>query len=611
MAIDYRMYEQQGIRERESMKRLTVFLFAVIAAGAVAASPALAQSMRAELSSSEAELGEVLDLYVTLVNPSQASAPAPPETNDFEIRLVSVVPSQNSRMTIIGDKVSQEQSYTYRYTVRPLREGNLLLPQFTYQEKGRTLVTRPLRVTVGKSSAGPFVICEIESDHEVAYIGQPINLRLKIYIRKFMQAGYGTLDANTTWSLRDKNSTSWGIFSDVNQVPSVQQVRRPDDDGVEREFYVYTLELTAYPTKAGSFDFGDIEFVYQYPVLLARTMLGYQLERARRISARPIAPNLTVQPIPTEGRPPEYNGAVGVYAIFTTAKPTEIPVGDPITLSLSIRGSGSLERLMPPRLDQVEALKKDFEIAADIPAGRVEGDRKVFNVTIRPLREDVRQIPAIPLSYFNPRSQRFETATSRPIPIKVLPAIRLALPASPDAGPAIGAGALTPLVETTGGLFPNYTDPTMVLADQTSEIGPATWCLLAALPLIYLVTCLVQARSARFRNNEALRRRSQAFAIARNALSGAVATRPGQVRAALLGYIADCCNVPAGGLTRAEAVRLASAGGLPPDFAARLDALVEQLEFAEYGGGAAAGDVAEASAQALELIAEMEKRGFR
>ena len=42
-------------------------------------------------------------------------------------------------------------------------------------------------------------------------------------------------------------------------------------------------------------------------------------------------------PPPEEGRPPFYAGAVGRYDLRVTAKPTEVAVGDPITVQLEIR----------------------------------------------------------------------------------------------------------------------------------------------------------------------------------------------------------------------------------------------------------------------------------
>lgn len=580
-------------------------IVAALAALAAAADPAFAQSLRAELSSEEAEVGESLELQVTVVNPTQAGAPVPPRTADFQIRPVSAPPTQSSRVNIVNGVMTQEVSYTYRFRVQPVRTGNLILPPFTVKDGSRTLSTRPIRVSVGQAVSGPHVSCEIETPGKVAYVGQSVTVALRIKIRKFRQQNFLSLRAEDMWSLRDGQACSWGIFADPNASIGVQEVREPDENGIERECFVFTIETTTYPNKVGPFEFGEIEFVYKYPIQISRTMLGYQLERSRRLSVKPEKPEFTVRSVPRKDRPPSYNGAIGTFTMTASARPTEMPVGDPITLALSIRGASGLQRLTPPRLERVEELIRDFEVSSDIPGGTIEGDRKVFNVTIRPLREDVKEIPALPLSYFNPRSERFETTLSRPIPIRVLPAVKLALP-EPQQGPALpGVGVLAPLVETTEGLLPNYRDPALLLADQTATVGAGTWTVLAGMPVLYFAAWLGHARTVRLRTNQALRRRSQALAGARRRLSAA-STGPGEIRAALLGYIADCCNVPAGGLTRADALRLSLDHGAGAESVARLDALLEQLEYAEFGGGAAVADASEARA----LIDELEQGSF-
>jgi hypothetical protein len=572
------------------------------------ADAARAQEIRAEVANDQVEMGEVVDVYVSIVNPKQASAPAPPNTRDFDIRINPNPPSVSNNISIINGRTTQQSTYTYRYTARPLRPGNLVIPPFRYQEAGKTLSSRPITISVGRAVSGPWVDCEIVAGKKTVFIGQPVDLTLSIYIRQFQQAGFGTMNLNDMWKLQD-GATSLGVFADGTVAPQVQQVRRNDDSGVPRDFYRYDVMTTIYPNKSGPLDLGRIEFIYNYPVQLGRNLFGYSVERSRQVIGAPKMPELLVKPIPTEGRPPDYSGAIGEYSIITSAKPTDVPVGDPITLTMLVRGQGSLDRLTAPRLDRVESLTKDFEVSGDVPAGEIVGDRKQFVLTIRPLRESVKVIPAIPFSYFNPKSERFETALSRPIAIDVRPAQRLAMPDSAQGGASPGAGVLAPLVETTEGLLANFDDPEEILASQSTSIGPLAWIVLLAMPAAYLVTWFVHRRSERYRHNQALRRRSMALATAKKALSANGESASGDIRAALLGYVADCCNVPAGGLTRNDAVRLAREKGVNDDLVSRLDETLENLEFAQYGGGVSA--VQDGAALASQLVSELDRAGLR
>src|SRR5947208_5053809 len=103
------------------------------------------------------------------------------------------------------------------------------------------------------------------------------------------------------------------------------------------------------------------------------------------------------------------------------------------------------------------------------------------------------------MSFFDPQTGAFDTAHSRAIQIKVVPAER----ASPRLDAGDGDGRSAELVETTEGLLANYADAEAALADQTVRLGPATWGVLAGLPMVYAGTVVMQRRSARYRSDEA------------------------------------------------------------------------------------------------------------
>lgn len=603
---EIRITNYERLRPRASVIRhLTFFIFLLLAVAA----PVRAQMLTAEISSDEAVVGESLTVSVTVSNPSQTGAPTPPESDDFEIRLLNVLPSRSQRVSVINGRMTQQTDYTYQFSAKPLHAGTLTLGRFTLRDNGRAYVTRPLRVTVRADQSTQNVWAEITAKRDVAYVGQPVVLTYQIWIRQYNQPGLGMLDVSNTWNLKDAQATTWGVFSQTDITrPQYASQAREVEPGHSENFFVYYLETTVYPTKAGPFDYGDIAFVYNYPLRIGRSVFSLTLERSRKLAVKPTLPQLLIKPIPQEGRPPGYNGAIGVYSIAALAKPTQVPVGDPITLTLIIRGDGPLDRLTPPRLDPITALTRDFEVSADIPAGSVEDTAKRFTMTIRALREDVKQIPPIPLSFFNPNTGKFETARSNPIPLTVTPAQRIALSHLPaNYGGSPETGILTPLVESSEGLFPNETDPNTILADQSADLGAGAWSILAVLPLAYAATSLLCARSARFRRDQAYRRRTRAFATAKKALA-MDASSPPHLRAVLTGYIADRCNVPAGGLTRADAIKLLADRAISPDAIKTADALLEKLELAEYAG--AGGDAGGTDA-AWQLVQTLEREKLR
>jgi hypothetical protein len=590
-------------------RRALVAFFAF--AALIASRPAAAQTVQARISSDEAFVGEAVTVDVTVSNMGEAVRPTPPETQDFEIIASTNPPRREQQVSIMNGRRTDNLSFTYQYDVRPLQVGRFVLPPFQVTYRGQVYFTQQFPIHVVKDTASSLVFCEIKAPVETVYVGQAVNLTLEVWVQKFKQAGVGGLDVQSMWSpqLRNAAATSLGVFAgaEIERVRYAEQ-KRKDEAGVLQDYFVYRIENTVFPKTPGPFDFGDVVFAYNYPVRLTRDFFNMRLERTRRLRVAAAKPSLTVKALPVEGRPPDFNGAIGVYSIRTSARPTEVPVGDPITLNIEIGGSGPLERLSPPRLDQVEALRRDFEISGESLAGTVEGDHKVFSQTIRALREDVNEIPAVPMSYFDIKTGQYETSWSDPIALTVKPAERLVL--TNQGGSGDRGGVLAPLSETTEGLFANEDRAELVLADQSGAIGAGSWLLLAAAPLVYLGMWFIQRRAARFRDDVALRRRSRAYATARGLLRDADGTSlPGAVRGALLGYIADRCNVPAAGLTRAEAVRLINTRGIPVETVQAVDLLLESLESAEYGG--AAGAVQDGTNTARQLVDALERHRLK
>ncbi len=86
-------------------------------------------------------------------------------------------------------------------------------------------------------------------------------------------------------------------------------------------------------------------------------------------------------------------------------------------------------------------------------------------------------------------------------------------------------------------------------------------------------------------SDEGLRRRGKAYKNARHLLEADGPATAATIRTALLNYIADRCNVPAAGLTRAEALDLLGRRVVSPKAVRAVDSLLLSLEQEEFGGG--------------------------
>jgi len=569
---------------------LTSWMFAILIL-VVCGARARGQEIRAELSTMNALIDEAITLNVTVSNFPEGLAPTVPAMPDFRVTPAPNNPvNRASRMMIVNGRRTSSVDFTYQYTLQPLRVGRLTVPPFTVHYDGKTYETRPQAVVVRKDTGGPYVLAELRADRPHAYVGESVEAVLEIWVQQYHQRGVGRLDAGSMWSLLDRRQSNLGVFEDADlSRMNYRAASRRTNSGEVAQYYVFEVAETVYPKKPGPFAFGDIQVVFKYPVHISRRFFDLSLERARTLTVEPGLPELEIKALPTEGRPAGFNGAVGRYTISTRAAPTEVPVGDPITVTLVVQGAGRLDLLTPPRLDQVEALTQDFEVAEESLAGEVVGNTKRFMQTIRPRHAEIEAIPPIPFSFFDPKSGRFRTAYSDAIPIEVRPAERLQLNESD-----LAAGRLRvsePLVESAQGLLGNKGSANgavaHLLTDQRGGFGAGGLVLLAAMPMLYLATWLVQRRVTRLRRDEAYRRRSRAFATAKAALREAEAAgSPGGVMSALLTYVADIAHAPAGGMTRADAVRLLGDVGVDEQAIQQVDVLLGELEVAQYAGAA-------------------------
>lgn len=130
-----------------------------------------------------------------------------------------------------------------------------------------------------------------------------------------------------------------------------------------------------------------------------------------------------VRPLPKEGELPGFNGAIGSFDINQPTLATNtVRVGDPVKLTVAIRGKGNLSRLLPPKPPQSNGWQV-FAAGSDNASPQLIQARgfATFSYTLIPTSVDVRGTPEIPFSYFDPDRGVYQDLTIPSVPLTVKP----------------------------------------------------------------------------------------------------------------------------------------------------------------------------------------------
>lgn len=150
--------------------------------------------------------------------------------------------------------------------------------------------------------------------------------------------------------------------------------------------------------------------------------VGPSGKRSLELTAAPVS--ITVLPLPRDGRPDDFTGAVGDFSFDLLASDTEVKLDNNITLTMTIKGAGNYSSVSAPQMKKAAGIKRYA------PQVTKTADSVIFEQVVRIKSPDVREIPEAVFSFFSPGDKKYISITKGPIPIRVTaPAAGAAAPA--------------------------------------------------------------------------------------------------------------------------------------------------------------------------------------
>lgn len=472
---------------------------------------AAAPSVDATIEPSQISMGESAQLTITTSGSGTLSVPLP-EVSGLEFRVVG----QSRQFEMINGATMQSTSTIIRVT--PEQPGVFTIPGLT--PKSQPLVLRvdsgngngssapgggAAPLPGGSNSAGVHLtpdgsaFVHLEMPKHDLYVGESVPVEIQVGMRDGFVASINGLPT--------LNSSDFTL----NNLSRQPQHGGKVIDG--KPFTVYTWRSLLAAVKPGTYSLS-----FETPMTVrVRTqpqrdsmlddLLGDPF--LQNIFGATVAKNITVSspqaqikvlPLPAQGKPPNFEGAVGSFKISTDISSPKNNAGDPLTLRLHVSGAGNFDRVESGMLSG-DAEWKTYDPKATFSSTDPTGYHgvKTFEQPLIASQPGDQTIPALSFSFFDPETHRYETAHSSPLHVLVSPSTNGATNEPP---PPVTA-ASTPAAESQSGLRPDHAvTPARVDTLVPPYFQPRFLGLPSVLALLFAGTWIELRRRERHANDK-------------------------------------------------------------------------------------------------------------
>lgn len=401
----------------------------ILAFAIVGSSGALGGTITSTLDRTEASLGEVLVMTVTIEG-SGATELDVPQVDGLVIQQRGV--SQST--SFINGHTRQE--LTINYLVQAQRSGKFTIPSMSLELDGKKESTLPLTITINSDSTssntpGPQpkgnqnpskslknaaaqnatgIMIERECDKTQPYVGEQVICAVRIYHRGNLAGGQKI----------QQNSNEYRRFATEGERQYQKVVNG-------QRYAVIELKEIFIPLKDGKVSLGPFELdarvvawnrrgnpLDKFFDRLGGGMFNFDMafteETQVTLKSEPTV--LEVKALPSAGRPANFSGLVGQYQVTAQKTTDRLAAMDTLTVTVNIEGIGLLDTAASPFSDNLPGSK----IYADKPEYKEQIDpnagirsAKTFKYAVVPSQPGTMQLPAVELNVFNPRLGQYVT----------------------------------------------------------------------------------------------------------------------------------------------------------------------------------------------------------
>tara|TARA_B100000586_G_C20107703_1_gene428237 strand:- start:254 stop:2119 length:1866 start_codon:yes stop_codon:yes gene_type:complete len=580
----------------------------VIVASCYSVIQAEAPKVSTWINQNEILLGDSVILTVKVDGISNPEAPKIPDIPHFSVRFLGKQQESYSSYTVIinGKKVEDKTSRSgvqFNYELTPKKEGTLTIPEFSITINGQLYQFNTFKIKVlNQNTEHEDLFIKQSIDRHVYFLGEQITVHFKWYLKqdvndyKLKIPWLEGVDNSVISDIDpDKNKTYQAIIVNGNkQVPALKTQEIVNG----KKYTVFSIKKIVTPISEGTYKLEPAFLKYS-------VIKGYRQSRNAAFdhffntnrnaildsfSARSDAILITVKHPPHHNRPASFTGAVGDIDFNVSVSPQTVNVGDPITVTMKLSGTGNIGQVKMPQLPHLPEFKQ-YEPAIKFNK-HTQGDKviseKIVEKVLIPRVNGIYKIDKIDFTFFNPQKRKFQTVSKGPFNLNI--------------NESDTEGRSYPIAIQDNQVNHNPERFQKNIRYIKTELGAIStvekqyskyrigWILgylipLCLLPIFYIVRKrqLLLQTDLKFLRNTRATKRSRSFMLS---AKKAIETKNGtqfyqEINNALSNYLADKLNVPVARVTSGITHTLKEKG-VDPALIKEIDVLFQSIEMSLF-----------------------------
>ncbi|WP_375236279.1 BatD family protein [Winogradskyella sp.] len=343
----------------------------------------------------------------------------PPSFQDF-----TVVGGPNTSVSNYWSNGKRSFTKTYSYFLSPKKQGSFTVKQAQIEIDGQVYKTFPIIIKVTKAIEKPkdpndpayiasqkiHLVAEVSKT--APYLNESITVLYKLYVAPNIAANI----------LGDKQTPQYEDF--WNQNIEVRAFR-PQNAKFKGEDYRYVIlkKVVLYPQKTGKLKLEPYVINLNIDVPTSRyDIFGNRIVRKVQQSITSSTRIVNVKPLPEEGKPADFKGAVGDFNFSVTASKSSLDAGESLQAKVRVSGKGNLKLFELPKITVPSSLEVyEPEHKENVRTNLAGMQGEILDVyTIVPQYKGKYPLPQVSFSYFDPKAKTYKRLTSEQLVIDVV-----------------------------------------------------------------------------------------------------------------------------------------------------------------------------------------------